>query len=166
MKLQISELKTDRQWRAATGFDQPRFEKLLARFGKSYISLFGRTVVDRHAGLEITPHLASEEELLLFTLFSLKAGLTYDLLGLVCGMDASNAKRNQELGLKVLEHSLRDANCLPKREFKDVAEFIAYLEKEDTLIFDGTEQRMQRPCEQEAQADHYSGKKSVTRPKR
>jgi hypothetical protein len=29
MKLQIAELKTERQWRAATGFDQARFEKLL-----------------------------------------------------------------------------------------------------------------------------------------
>lgn len=166
MKLQKSELKTDRQWRAATGFDQSRFEKLLALFRKSYFNLFGRTVVDRHAVLEITPHLASEEQLLLFTLFSLKSGLTYDLLGLVCGMDAANAKRNQELGLKVLEQTLKEANCLPKREFKDAAEFAAYLEKEDTLIFDGTEQGMQRPCEQEAQKDHYSGKKSVIRPKR
>lgn len=135
-------------------------------FTKSYFKLFGQTVADRQAGLEVTPHLPSEEELLLFTLFSLKSGLTYDLLGLVCGMDAANAKRNQELGLQVLEQTLREADCLPKREFKNAAEFAAYLELEDTLIFDGTEQRMQRPSDQEAQKDHYSGKKSATRPKR
>jgi len=57
-------------------------------------------------------------------LFSLKAGLTYDLLGLVSGMDAANAKRNQELGLRVLEHPLATAGCLPKREFKDAAEWV------------------------------------------
>jgi hypothetical protein len=123
-------------------------------------------VAERQAGLEVTPHLPSEEELLLFTLFSLKSGLTYDVLGLVCGMDAANAKRNQELGLRVLEQALREAGCLPKRAFKDATEFAAYLEAEDTLIFDGTEQRMQRPSDQEAQKDHYSGKKSATRPKR
>lgn len=166
MKLQKSDLKTDRQWRAATGLDQARFEKLLELFAKSYLHLFGRTVLARQSGLEVTPHLTSEEELLLFTLFSLKSGLTYDLLGLVCGMDAANAKRNQELGLQVLEQTLKQAECLPRREFKDAAEFAAYLEEEETLIFDGTEQRMQRPGEQEAQKAHYSGKKSATRPKR
>jgi len=166
VKLHKSDLKTDRQWRAATGLDQARFEQLLELFTISYFNLFGRSVADRQSGLEIMPHLTSEEELLLFTLFSLKSGLTYDLLGLVCGMDAANAKRNQELGLRVLEQTLKEADCLPKREFKDAAEFAAYLEKEDTLIFDGTEQRMQRPCDQEVQKDHYSGKKSATRPKR
>jgi len=166
VKVHKSDLKTERQWRAATGLDQVRFEQLLELFTKSYFNLFGRSVVDRQSGLEIMPHLTSEEELLLFTLFSLKSGLTYDLLGLVCGMDAANAKRNQELGLRVLEQTLKEADCLPKREFKDAAEFAAYLEKEDTLIFDGTEQRMQRPCDQEVQKDHYSGKKSATRPKR
>ena len=165
MKLQIADLKTERQWRAATGFDQARFEKLLVLFTTSYFILHGRSVAARQAELEVTPSLRSEEELLFFTLFSLKSGLTYDLLGLVCGLDAANAKRNQELGLQVLEEALRAADCLPKREFKNAAEFADYLKNEDTLIFDGTEQRMQRPSEQEAQKDSYSGKKSVTRPK-
>ncbi len=162
MKLQISDLKTERQWRAATGFDQARFEKLLVLFTASYLSLYGKSVAARQAEIEVTPSLTSEAELLLFTLFSLKAGLIYDLLGLVCGMDASNAKRNQELGLRVLEHALAAAGCLPQRELKDAAEFAEYLKNEKTLIFDGVEQRIQRPGENEAQKDHYSGKKSVT----
>src|SRR5690242_1192268 len=112
MKLKLSDLKTERQWRAATGFDQTRFEKLLALFTASYLRLYGKSVTERQADLEVAPSLTSEEELLFFTLFSLKAGLTYDLLGLVCGMDASNAKRNQELGLRVLEQALTTAGCL------------------------------------------------------
>ena len=40
------------------------------------------------------------------TLFNLKSGLTYDLLGLVSGMDASNAKRNQDAGLAILGKAL------------------------------------------------------------
>lgn len=165
MKLKISDLKTDRQWRAATGFDQVRFEKLLVGFTSSYFNLYGKSVAERQADIEVTPSLTSEEELLLFTLFSLKAGLTYDLLGLVCGMDAANAKRNQELGLRVLEQALATADCLPKREFKNAAEFAEYLKNEKTLIFDGTEQRTQRPSDDEAQKENYSGKKSVTPPK-
>ena len=123
---------------------------------------FGQTVAQRQAEIEVSPSLASEEELLFFTLFSLKAGLTYDALGFVSGMDTSNAKRNQELGLKVLEHALAAAQCLPKRKFKDAAEFKEYLHNEPMVIFDGLEQRMQRPHEDEVQRDFYSGKKSAT----
>lgn len=165
MKLKISDLKTDRQWRSATGFDKARFEKLLVSFTASYLHLYGNSVAERQADIEVISSLPSEEELLFFTLFSLKAGLTYDLLGLVCGMDASNAKRNQELGLGVLEQALAAVTCLPKREFKDAAEFAEYLENEEVLIFDGTEQRTQRPSNDEDQKENYSGKKKVTLPK-
>ena|SRR5436190_1714321 len=165
MKLKIADLKTERQWRAATGFDQARFEKLLVLFTASYLHLHGESVAERQADIEVTPCLTSEAELLFFTLFSLKAGLTYDLLGLVCGMAASNAKRNQELGLRVLAQALATAGWLPKREFKEPAEFAEYLKNEKTLIFDGTEQRTQRPSDDGAQKENYSGKKSVTLPR-
>lgn len=166
MKLQIADLTTERQWRAAIGADQARFEKLLVLFTASYLSLFGHSVADRQAALEVTPSLQSEQELLFFTLFSLKAGLTYDVLAFVSGMDGANAKRNQTLGLQVLEACLRTADCLPKRTFANAAEFAAYCQHEETLIFDGIEQRIQRPKETEAQKDHYSGKKSVIPSKR
>ena len=163
MRLQISDLTTVRQWAAVTGFTRAQFEKLLVLFSQSYFELFGKTVAERQAEIEITPSLRSEEEMLLFTLFSLKSGLTYDALGFVCGMDASNAKRNQQIGLQVLERALSAAQCLPRREFKDAAEFASYLQNETTVIIDGLEQRMQRPNDDEVQRDFYSGKKSVTR---
>ena len=166
MKLQISDLTTERQWRAAIGADQARFEQLLVLFTASYLALFGHSVAQRQADLEVTPSLQSEQELLFFTLFSLKAGLTYDVLGFVSGMDAANAKRNQTLGLQVLEACLRAADYLPKRTFTNAAEFAEYFRHEETLIFDGIEQRIQRPKENEAQKEHYSGKKSATPSKR
>jgi hypothetical protein len=159
MKLQLADLKTERQWRAATGFDQARFEKLLVLFTGGYVSLYGQSVAARQTELEVTPSLPSEADLLLFTLFSLKSGLTYDLLGLVCGMDAANAKRNQELGLRVLEHTLAAVNCLPKRGFRNAAEFADHLHNEAILLIDGTEQRTQRPTDDGDQKEHYSGKK-------
>lgn len=162
MQLQISNLTTDRQWTAVTGFTSAQFQKLLGLFTQSYFELHGKTVAERHAGIEVTPSLASEEELLFFTLFSLKTGLTYDALGFVSGMDTSNAKRNQQLGLAVLEQALSAAQCLPRRAFKDAAEFAQYLQNETTIIIDGLEQRVQRPDDDEAQRDFYSGKKSVT----
>ena len=162
MQLQIADLTSTRQWGAVTGFTPVQFEKLLVLFTQSYFELFGQTVAQRHSEIEVTPCLVSEEELLFFTLFSLKAGLTYDALGFVSGLDASNAKRNQALGLQVLEHALAAAQCLPKRKFKDAAEFKEYLHNEPVVIFDGLEQRMQRPHEDEVQRDFYSGKKTAT----
>lgn len=163
MKLSLSDLRTDRRWRATTGMDQRRFEQLLELFSKRYHERYGQTVSERQGVLEVTASLPSEQALLLFTLFSLKSGLNYDLLGVVCGMDAANAKRNQVLGLEVLEQALSAAGCLPEREFKDAAAFAEYLNNEKELIFDGTEQRMQRPGNKEAQTAHYSGKKKATR---
>ena len=165
MKLKMADLKTDRQWRAATGMNQARFEMLLVFFTASYLSLHGHAVAVRQAGREVTPSLRSEAELLYFTLFSLKTGLTYDVLGLVCGMAGANAKRNQQLGAAVLQHALAADNCLPAREFKDATEFAEYLGNEATLIFDGTEQRTQRPGEAAAQKDNYAGKKNATPPR-
>lgn len=166
MKLPIADLTTERQWRATLGVDRARFEKLLVLFTASYSALFGHSVADRQADLEVTPSLETEQELLFFTLFSLKVGLTYDVLGFVSGMDAANAKRNQTLGLQVLEQALRTAHCLPQRTFANAAEFAEYFRHEETLIFDGIEQRIQRPKENEAQKDHYSGKKSAIPSKR
>ena len=61
--------------------------------------------------------------------------------------------------MKVLQKALETASYAPKREFKSVQEFEAYLKKESTLILDGTEQRIQRPKEPEEQKQCYSGKK-------
>ena len=161
MKLTIADIKDDRTWAAVTGFSKARFEKLLPLFRTSYLELHGKTVAERQAALDIAPSLPTEEDLLFFTLFSLKVGLTYDALGFVSGMDRANAKRNQSLGLKVLQHSLRQADCLPARRFENAEEFAAYLHEEEELIFDGLEQRTQRPHQHEAQTDCYSGKKTA-----
>lgn len=64
MKLQLSDLKTERQWRAATGLNQARFQTLLGCFTEGYHELHGGSVAVRHTGVEVTPSLRSEEELL------------------------------------------------------------------------------------------------------
>jgi hypothetical protein len=163
MKLDRQALKTERQWRAATGKTEAQFMALLWYFTRSYESMFGETIEERTSKSPNQPTLTSYEDLLFFTLFSIKSGLTYDLLGFVSGMDASNAKRNQTLGLEVLEQALVDSNNLPKRQFVSAEEFKAYFEKHKTLLFDATEHRTQRPSEEEAQIDNYSGKKKPTR---
>jgi len=163
MKLRIEDLKTERQWRAATGMDKSRFNTLLDGFKKSYFSVYHGTLGEQLVAGGGEYCIQSEEELLLFTLFSLKSGLTFDLLGFVTGMDAANAHRNQQKGVAVLTQTLSDKGCLPKRKFLDVKDFNAYFEKENELILDATEQAIQRPGDLDTQKDHYSGKKNSIR---
>ncbi len=159
MNLSISRLTTERKWRAATGLTQARFDVLLRHFSQAYARLFDLQIAERDAFALHESVVKTEEELLLFTLFSLKSGLTDDLLGFVSGMDASNAKRYQDRGIVVLQEALDASGHLPKREFATVTEFEAYFFQQEVLFVDGTEQRTQRPQDYETQKAWYSGKK-------
>ena len=57
MKLQSADLTTDRQWCAATGYTATQFAKLLSLFTQSYFELYGQTVAQRQAEIEVTPTL-------------------------------------------------------------------------------------------------------------
>ena len=97
--------------------DERRFLILLSLFEEAYVSVHGRRIEYRVADSPEGLRFISCKSLLFFTLFSLKSGLTYDVLGFVFKLDVSNAKRNQVLGLEVLKRALGDAGLLPKREF-------------------------------------------------
>ena len=155
MRINISDLKTDRQWRSSTGYDEVRFRELLIIFGKAYEKLNGFSIEEVKSKSPMESRLNSYEELLFYTLFSLKSGLTYDLLGLVTGMDGSNAKRNQQLGISVLKEALLSGGYAPKREFKNVDDFKEFFKGTESIIIDGTEQRMQRPKDNEKQKDSF-----------
>lgn len=163
MKLSISQLTTERKWRAATGLTQEKFAVLLPHFSKAYNRLFDLQITERDEFAQHESIIKTEQELLLFTLFRFKAGLSYDLLGFVSGMDGSNAKRYQNRGITVLQEALHVSGHLPKRAFATVAEFEAYFFQQDVLFVDGTEQRTQRPGQKETQQTWYSGKKKRIR---
>lgn len=166
MKISISDLKTDRQWRSSTGYDQKRFAKLLVVFEKKYQEIFGEKIEEIKSRSPKKSVIKNCEELLFFTLLSLKSGLTYDILGLVTGMDGATAKRNQELGILVLKTVFQETGDAPKREFKTVKEFESFFAQDETLIIDGTEQYIERPKNKDKQKKNYSGKKKLTRLKR
>ena len=52
---------------------------------------------------------------------------------------------------------------MPKRKILTVKEFEGFLKEEKELIFDATEQRIQRPGDNEKQKETYSGKKKPIR---
>lgn len=161
MKISINELKTDRQWRSATGYDKARFDKLFPIFETIYQKMYHGAMEEIKAKSPMESVIKNCEELLFFTLFSLKAGLTYDVLGLVTGMNGSTAKRNQALGLKILKEVFQTEGCAPKREFRSLSEFQKHFETDEILIIDGTEQKIQRPQDSEDQRNSYSGKKKL-----
>lgn len=162
MKLSIDDLKNERQWRSATGLDQKRFAKLVALVENGYQTMFGKTIQERQAECPDEPHPSTCRDRLFFTLFSLKSGLTYDLVGLVTGMDGSTAQCLQNLGLEVLRYTLAKNGYAPKRKFRSVEEFKAHFFKHSTIIIDATEQRTQRPSDTDYQKLMYSGKKKPT----
>ena len=162
MNFTTQNLKTERQWRSSTGMDKPRFDKLLTAFQAAFERHFGQTMQERQANNPQDCVVTSYEELLFFTLFSFRADLVYDLLGLVVGFDSSNAKRTESLGIIVLQEALYELGHTPTREFKTPEEFKEYFKKHVLLIIDGTEQRRQRPTDYLVQKKAYSGKKKPT----
>jgi hypothetical protein len=70
MKLSVTDLKIDRQWRSATGLDKKRFFLLLSFFEKAYLKIYNQSLQERQSECPDTPHLNTYEDLLLFTLFS------------------------------------------------------------------------------------------------
>ena len=81
----------------------------------------------------------------------------------MCGMSASNAVRNQKIGLAVLARALENLGKMPKRKLLTIEDFNALFNEHKDLFMDATEQRIQRPKDNEFQKESYSGKKKPIR---
>lgn len=154
--------KHEREWRAVIGLDNQRFNALLELYKKAYEAHYGRSIEERLADCPGESTFKTYHDQLFFTLWSLKSGLGYDMMGYLIGIEPSNVKRNQALGVKILSEALQSIDCMPKRSFEKVEEFQEYFDEHKKLILDGTEQRVQRPKNKENQKSMYSGKKKVT----
>lgn len=162
MAVSYKDIRTERQWRAATGLSKDQFFKLVPLFKSTYESLFDESIEDRQNNSTIESTFKTYADLLFFGLYSFKSGLTYDLLGLTFGLSNSNAYQNQSIIIRVLEVTLENAGCMPKRSFSNEDELKDFLTKETTLLIDATEQRVQRPDNEQDQKSDYSGKKKHT----
>lgn len=162
MSVSYKELKSERQWRSSTGLKESQFKILVGHFAEAYEQVYGEPLPERKSNSSQESVFRTYEELLFFVLFSLKSGLTYDVLGFVFGLDGSNAQRNQKSALPVLRLALSRAGVMPARGFSSVKDFEAWFSGDEVLILDGTEQRSQRPKDNEIQKEAFSGKKNRT----
>lgn len=161
MALNYHDIRSKRQWKASTGLSEEQFFILSKKFGQAYEQIFGVQIDERQKNSTSEATFRTYEDLLFFTLFSLKSGLTYDLLGLNFGLDGSNAYKNQALGLRILRAALQQDDFMPKRLYSSIEEFKEHWAEESEIFVDATEQRRQRPGNQQDQKEDYSGKKTT-----
>lgn len=157
--LSYKNIKSDRQWTGSIGMKEAKFHQLVALFSKQYEHMQGVSLQEGSANLGKDLLLPTYADCLFYVLFQLKNGLGYDALGLLIQTNGSNARLNFEKYLFVLDQTLTAMGMMPKRQFKDVAEFEAYFKDVEELIFDGSEQGINRPKDNKQQAKEYSPKK-------
>ena len=162
MSLSYKKIRDNRQWRASTGLKEDQFKKLTAEFKITYEDFLGEKISERVNNSSKESRFTTYEDFLFFLLFSIKSGLTYDLLGLSFDLDRANVFRQQTFGLRILEMTLKRLDFLPKRFFENLEEFKDQMSDQEQIILDASEQLRQRPGNQEDQKDDYSGKKNRT----
>lgn len=161
MLSQIPIPRNEREWQSVLSIDNHSFNTLCNRCNEVYLELNGYSYEDMLAhnpnGSKAT--FSKLDDLIFATLLVLKSGITFDLFGYLFQIDQSNAIRKFRTGLKIIFATLEIDGYTPIRDFENVALFHHQFIKGDTLILDGTEQRIQRPSSHEVQKDFFSGKK-------
>lgn len=163
MLINIRQPKTLREWQSVISLDELSFTRLCSSCNEMYLDLHGYTYEKM---LSVNPNgqnagFKTLDELVFATLLVLKSGITFDLFGYLFNLNQSNAHRKFEEGLQILHQTLEIEGYLPYREFDNIVSFQTQFKKGETLILDGTEQRIQRPSNNEVQKDFYSGKKKT-----
>lgn len=163
MSLTLSQLKSQRSWRAATTLSKEEFYRLLPWFTQAYEMSQGTDIASAQSNLKKAFAFSNYEELLFFILFTLKNPSTYDVNGLIFGISQSAAVNNFRRGMGILHKALELSGQLPAQEFEDEEALQACLSRHGVLKIDATELSIQRPKDKQKQKNHYSGKKSAIR---
>lgn len=149
---------TEEEFKALTSLTKTEFEELLKSFSQVWEESRG-TLTKPARGRPAT--LSKNEDKLLFILFYLKNYPLQEVLGFLFGLDQSQANGWIKTLSRVLRETLKRGGFLPAREANQLAADLAESPSLD-LILDGTERRLQRPTDPEAQTHYYSGKKAHT----
>ena len=153
--------KTPRGWQATIGLDEQCFMQVTQECEEAYKILhdgsFSEVLLANPQGK--IAKFKSISDLIFYTLCMLKSGITFDYAAFLYQFDQANAHRNFVNGINLLHYVLDQNGFLPLRSFDGPEQFECQFSRSDTLLIDATEQRIQRPQDQEGQRDAYSGKK-------
>jgi len=162
--LDIERVKNDeRLLRAVTGLNLKALQSLKPLFAEALaeapIPRRSKAPRERLVGGGRKPRLATDEDKLIYILFYFKCYPTFDLAGLLFGIDRSQANRWMHRLQPVLETALGKKMVLPKRKLRSMAEFVEAFPGVERVIMDATERPVQRAQDNEKQQADYSGKK-------
>jgi len=153
--------KSKREWHAVIGIDNQSFRTLVSFCEETYYlskkRTFEESLISNPRGK--IAKIKSIEDLIFFTLGILKSGITFDFAAYLLQFDQSRAYRQFINGLNLINDSLEINGYVPIRNFNSINEFEIQFNKKDPLIFDATEQKIQRSQEVDFQKETYSGKK-------
>lgn len=143
-----------------TGLNIKEFEELLPVFS----SVLDKANKERKGwfGQGRKGVLATPTDKLFFILMYLKSYPTVDVLAFLVGFDRSNACRNVQMLLPILQKTLGRKLVLPTRQINSVEEFYQKFPWAKDIFIDGTERRVQKPVSQKRKKRLYSGKKKAT----
>jgi len=151
-------LNKDRVIKALIGMSVKAFKNLSAGFyGRVKESFQSERKVNIERGRP--RKLRTGEELLFFILFYLKCYPTFDLLGCIFNLSASEACRCVHWLMPALKKHLKKELVLPARRISSLAEFFRLYPGVQSVFIDGTERPIRRPQSSERQKKYYSGKK-------
>lgn len=152
---------------AATSLTGEEFENLLPAFQAAYEKKYPRDQTlagkprQRSAGGGTKGLLDEVEARLLFILVYQKTSPLQQMQGLQFGMSQAQANYWIHHLLPVLQQALEDLGHKPERDGRQVATSQLTVATAPDLVIDGTERRRQRPQNDAAQKEHYSGKKKA-----
>lgn len=160
-------LRDERLMKGVTGMSIKGFNELLKDFKQNFEkekrTNYNKEVKkgkrERKPGGGRKGRLETLQDKLFFTLFYFKCYPTFDVLGFVFDFDRSNACRNVQNLIPILEKTLGEAMVLPKRKIRTMDELFELFPEVNDLIIDGTERQIPRPKDNEKQKRNYSGKK-------
>lgn len=151
-----SNLRTDRQYSAATGLKKSEFAAVYSIFALYYEPK--KKVENSGAAL---PVLTDKSEALFFILHYLKASPTYENLGLYFGISQASAVNYVKALKPILKRTLLNLEVLPLQEIKAIKDLQTLLSSLEDIVIDVSEIRVERPDNKEVQKQKYSGKKKT-----
>lgn len=158
--------KKPKELLSATGHTLEECERMVGEFSQCYRTKYSTltvagTIRQRQAGGGRKGTLSSMADKLLFILVYQKTYPLQTMQGLHFDFSQPSANEWIHRLLPILQETLSNLGMTPEREGAALAESEWFDELSADLLIDGSERRRQRPQDEQAQSDHYSGKKKT-----